>query len=195
MPEVQAPTTELATQYVTQVAADLDRNAKEQARVRSELDALQEQLHALQHDHDVLVNIRQALSGSGSANSTTLRRPAPGHRRSKVKKASTGTSTTATPKESTAKPPHATSARNAQPSLVNLVRNHLKQTSEPLSAAEITGALAQAHPNRSIKTAVVRTTVENLVAKSQAQRSKQGSSVFYTAAASETSQLAVAAAS
>ncbi|MFV5997980.1 hypothetical protein ACNPQM_37810, partial [Streptomyces sp. NPDC056231] len=43
-------------------------------------------------------------------------------------------------------------------------------------------ALAQAHPDRGVKTTVVRTTLEGLVAKSQAQRTKQGSSVFYTAA-------------
>ncbi|MGI5041680.1 hypothetical protein ACM9HB_35195, partial [Streptomyces sp. JAC128] len=41
-------------------------------------------------------------------------------------------------------------------------------------------ALGQAHPDRNIKTTVVRTTVEGLVAKSHAQRTKQGSSVYYT---------------
>jgi len=44
-------------------------------------------------------------------------------------------------------------------------------------------ALTQAHPDRTIKTTVVRTTVEGLVARSHAHRTKQGSSVFYTAAA------------
>ncbi|MFI1487980.1 hypothetical protein [Streptomyces sp. NPDC020747] len=42
-------------------------------------------------------------------------------------------------------------------------------------------ALPQAHPDRTIKTTVVRTTVEGLVARSHAHRTKQGSSVFYTA--------------
>ncbi|WP_419668792.1 hypothetical protein [Streptomyces sp. 2-1] len=77
----------------------------------------------------------------------------------------------------------ASSAKAAgKPSLVDLIRNHLKQQNEPRSAAEISSALTQAHPDRTIKTTVVRTTVEGLVAKSHAHRTKQGSSVFYTAA-------------
>ncbi|MEV0257340.1 hypothetical protein AB0H82_24185 [Streptomyces sp. NPDC050732] len=73
-------------------------------------------------------------------------------------------------------------AKPAQPTLVELIRGHLAAQSEPRSAAEIATALGQAHPQRSVKTTVVRTTLEGLVAKSQVQRSKQGSSVFYTAA-------------
>jgi hypothetical protein len=67
--------------------------------------------------------------------------------------------------------------------LVELIRGHLEQQSEPRSAAEITTALTQAHPDRSVKTTVVRTTLEGLVAKSHAHRTKQGSSVFYTTVA------------
>jgi hypothetical protein len=73
-------------------------------------------------------------------------------------------------------------AKVAQPTLVDLVRGHLAQQSEPRSAAEVAAALGQTHPDRNVKTTVVRTTLEGLVAKAQAQRSKQGSSVFYTAA-------------
>ncbi|MFG2133188.1 hypothetical protein ACGFNV_36205 [Streptomyces sp. NPDC048751] len=62
-----------------------------------------------------------------------------------------------------------------------MVRRHLAEQSEPRSAAEVAAALGQAHPERAIKTNVVRTTIEGLVAKSQAQRTKQGASVFYTA--------------
>jgi hypothetical protein len=79
--------------------------------------------------------------------------------------------------EATAK---ATAAKAAQPTLVDLIRRHLADQSEPRSTAEIAAALGQAHPDRTIKTTVVRTTVEGLVAKSHAQRTKQGSSVYYT---------------
>ncbi|WP_063818372.1 BlaI/MecI/CopY family transcriptional regulator [Streptomyces mirabilis] len=72
---------------------------------------------------------------------------------------------------------------SAKPTLVEVIRGHLEQQGEPRSAAEITAALTQAHPDRSVKTTVVRTTLEGLVAKSHAHRTKQGSSVFYTAAA------------
>ncbi|MFE9674324.1 hypothetical protein ACFYO5_09400 [Streptomyces sp. NPDC006259] len=67
-----------------------------------------------------------------------------------------------------------------QPSLVSLVREHLAVQSEPRSAAEVAQSLGQQHPERGIKATVVRTTLEGLVAKNHAQRTKQGSSVFYT---------------
>ncbi|MEU6519948.1 hypothetical protein [Streptomyces sp. NPDC046978] len=72
-------------------------------------------------------------------------------------------------------------AKAALPTLVELIRRHLTEQSEPRSAAEVTTALDQAHPERGIKTTVVRTTLENLVARTQAHRTKQGSSVYYTA--------------
>ena len=40
-------------------------------------------------------------------------------------------------------------------------------------------ALATAHPDRNIAATVVRGTLENLVAKGQAERSRQNRSVFY----------------
>ncbi|WP_282793780.1 hypothetical protein [Streptomyces sp. CC224B] len=67
------------------------------------------------------------------------------------------------------------------PTLIELVRAHLGEQKEPRSAAEVTAALTQNHPERAVKTTVVRTTLENLVAKGQAQRSKQKNSVFYSA--------------
>ncbi|MET9077306.1 hypothetical protein ABZX95_35320 [Streptomyces sp. NPDC004232] len=72
--------------------------------------------------------------------------------------------------------------QTAQPTLVELVRRHLTDQTEPRSAAEVTEALGKAHPDREIQTKVIRTTLENLVARNSAQRSKQGTSVFYTAA-------------
>ncbi|MEZ3180671.1 hypothetical protein KYY02_18845 [Streptomyces pimonensis] len=66
------------------------------------------------------------------------------------------------------------------PKLVELVRRHLGEQKEPRSAAEVATALEQAHPGRAVKTTVVRSTLEGLVARNQAQRTKQGSSVFYS---------------
>lgn len=66
------------------------------------------------------------------------------------------------------------------PTLVDLVRQHLANQREPRSAAEISTALDRQHPERTIKATVVRTTLEGLVARNQAQRTKQGTSVFYT---------------
>ncbi|MFF5313680.1 hypothetical protein [Streptomyces massasporeus] len=76
-------------------------------------------------------------------------------------------------------------AKSGEPTLVELIRRHLAVQKEPRSAAEISTALGQANPHRDIAAKVVRVTLEGLVAKSQAERSKQGRSVFYTAPAAQ----------
>ncbi|WP_332874950.1 hypothetical protein [Streptomyces geranii] len=65
MPDTQTATTELTSHYTAQVAGDLDRNAKEQDRIGAEIDALQEQLRALQYDHTLLTNMQKSLGGPG----------------------------------------------------------------------------------------------------------------------------------
>ncbi|MFE7644220.1 hypothetical protein [Streptomyces phaeoluteigriseus] len=94
-------------------------------------------------------------------------------------KTSSKTSRNASPKASP-KPSSKAAAQTDQPSLVSLVREHLAGQSEPRSAAEVAQSLVQQFPERGIKSTVVRTTLEALVAKNHAQRTKQGSSVFYT---------------
>ncbi|MCX4238229.1 hypothetical protein [Streptomyces ortus] len=230
MSEVESAATELKTHYAAQVSADLERNTKEQERIGAEVEALQEQLSALQHDQTLLAELQRALGGDKSAaNAKGGSAPAPSVPRQATataggrKKATTAksaakpaaTKTTATkataksasksavskPTTTTAKPvatkstaaqPAAakstvskTAAKSvesgpAKPTLVELIREHLGRQSEPRSSAEVATALAEAHPDREIKPKVVRTTVEGLVAKGQVQRSKQGSSVFYT---------------
>lgn len=201
--------TALASQYATQVGSDLERNVAEQERIRAEIDALQEQLTALRHDHSVLMNISQALETTGSpaeADSTAQGATVPAPR-TKSATASPKTKQAAAKKSSAprrrtedkkqprtedkkqkgkaapakASPAKAASAKPAEPTLVDLVCRHLTAQTEPRSAAEIATDLGQAHPDRGIKATVVRTTLENLVAKNRAQRSKQGKSVFYTA--------------
>ncbi|MEU3948780.1 hypothetical protein [Streptomyces sp. NPDC029526] len=79
------------------------------------------------------------------------------------------------------RPTKGTKAAADGPKLVELVQEHLAGQQEPRSAAEIAEALAAARPGRTVKTTVVRSTLEGLVARNRAQRSKQGSSVFYSA--------------
>lgn len=189
MSEIQASSTELTSQYIAQITGDLERNTKEQERIGAEAEALQEQLRTLQHDHTVLVNMQQALGGAPPASEAATKAavsvpsqvPAKS-KRSRPKKTAAAGAGKAAPK----KPAEGSSAKASKaagkPSLVDLVRNLLQQQNEPRSAAEISSALTQAHPDRTIKTTVVRTTIEGLVARSHAHRTKQGSSVFYTAA-------------
>ncbi|MBV1938875.1 BlaI/MecI/CopY family transcriptional regulator [Streptomyces sp. BV286] len=211
MSEVESATTELKTQYAAQVAADLERNTKEQERIGAEVAALEEQLSALQHDRTLLAELQRALggendlpqaarsTGKGSTPKPSVPRQATAGRRKKatatkaaakpaaakpaakpaVKAAAPKAATKAATKAAAADPAAAKPAA-AKPTLVELIRDHLAQQSEPRSSAEVTTALTEAHPDREIKPKVVRTTVEGLVAKGQVQRTKQGSSVFYT---------------
>ncbi|MFJ8186778.1 hypothetical protein [Streptomyces sp. NPDC096105] len=263
-------TTDLTSQYVAQVANDLERNSKEQERVSAEIAELQGQLAALQRDHALLVKMQQALdlaaapagaaapvvpaadAGGGvepasvteSSDEQRAEKPAgkaavsgqaavpaprgrsglksgaekPKRSRKKVTagtaaKAEDTSSTTAggtsadaaksgratsARKPATAKPAEKASAVKAPrratasaeasapakgdaPKLVDLVRRHLGEQNEPRSAAEVAAALGAAHPGRAVKVTVVRSTLEGLVARNQAQRTKQGTSVFYTA--------------
>ncbi|MEV7140575.1 hypothetical protein [Streptomyces tauricus] len=231
MSEVESAATELKTQYAAQVSADLERNTKEQERIGAEVEALQEQLSALQHDQTLLAELQRALGGDqAAANAKGGSVPAPsvprqatataGGRKkaTAAKSAAKPAATKATAKSASktavskpavskttaaAKPAAAKSTASktgvqsgaaesgpAKPTLVELIREHLGRQSEPRSSAEVATALAEAHPEREIKPKVVRTTVEGLVAKGQVQRTKQGSSVFYTtskAAPAETS--------
>lgn len=203
MSETPTSTTELTSQYSNQVADDLERNLKEQDRLAGEIDALQAQLAALRHDNTVLVSIQQALGVSAppaaepvatvpaprkrqkpAAKGAVKRKPAekaatPARKRT-AKKAATKAPAAKKP-AAAASTPSTPSTSSTAPTLVDLVREHLADQKEPRSAAEVATALGRQHPDRTVKTTVVRTTLEGLVAKSQAQRSKQGTSVFYTA--------------
>ncbi|MFI1401022.1 hypothetical protein [Streptomyces sp. NPDC020681] len=178
------------------MTGDLESNAKEQERISIEIDALQEQLRALQQDHTVLVNVQQAL-GSGSvaaaeraAEAETAAAPSmPQQASAEAKQGKPMKTATIVTKTASTKTGANPSKADGKPTLVDLIRNHLAKQSEPHSAAEISSALAQTHPDRTIKITVVRTTLEGQVAKSHVQRTKQGSSVFYsTAATSEPSE-------
>ncbi|MEU4008952.1 hypothetical protein AB0H30_10760 [Streptomyces pseudogriseolus] len=266
--------TDLTSQYVAQVANDLERNAKEQERVGAEIAELQGQLAALRRDRTLLVKMQQALElavapagaadaaedtstadvaedagGAGVAEAVAVGEPPavtetseetavsdratvpaprsrggvksgarkPKREQKKVTAGGAAKSTgpsksgaskpggpakaagakaarkpaTSAPasagKASAAKAPRKAPAKAAQPArgdapkLVDLVRGHLAEQKEPRSAAEIAAALDQAHPGRTVKVTVIRSTLEGLVARNQAQRSKQGTSVFYTA--------------
>ncbi|MFF5547603.1 hypothetical protein [Streptomyces olivaceoviridis] len=207
MPESAGPVTELTSQYVSQVTNDLEHNLKEQERITAEIAVLQEQLATLQHDHGTLLNMQQALGLAAPAGRAVV--PAPrkksgGTRRADDKKpaaakpvakktatkkpvakkpvAKKPVAKKAVAKKATAGKPAATKAspsEPAQPTLIELVRRHLAEQTEPRSAAEVSEALIQAYPERGIQRKVVRTTLENLVAKNGAQRTKQGTSVFY----------------
>ncbi|MFR9794028.1 hypothetical protein ACL07V_36205 [Streptomyces sp. MB22_4] len=161
MPDASLTTTELLTQYSSQLTKDLERNVQEQDQVRNEIEALQSRLLTLQHDHTVLATMQQALESGIPLQQVPVSATGQGYDLPAASAAG--------------------GARRKQqtPTLVALIRAYLAKQSEPCSAAEIATALSEAHPDRVIKTTVVRTTLEGLVARSSAQRLKQGHSVFY----------------
>ncbi|MET8771961.1 hypothetical protein [Streptomyces sp. NPDC004658] len=191
----------MTSQYVSQVTNDLEHNLKEQERVTAEIAVLQEQLATLQHDHGVLLNMHQALgltTPAGRAVVPAPRKKSGGTRRADDEKpaakkavakktvakrsvAKKAVTKKAAAKASAEKPAagKAATSEPAQPTLIELVRRHLAEQKEPRSAAEVSEALGQAYPERGIQPKVVRATLENLVARNGAQRTKQGTSVFY----------------
>ncbi|MFJ5780203.1 hypothetical protein [Streptomyces sp. NPDC093094] len=194
--ETTVETTDVTSQYSAQVTGDLERNIKEQERISGEVESLQAQLAALQRDQAILVSVQQAL-GIPSAPAVPAPEPAktvPAPRKkaaaasraagpAKARKAAAApakkrTAGKSTANKSTAKTPE---AQPAPAKLVDIVREHLVAQKEPRSATEIATALGQQQPERSFKTTVVRSTLEGLVARNQAQRTKQGTSVFYVA--------------
>ncbi|GAB7109577.1 hypothetical protein JCM4814A_78920 [Streptomyces phaeofaciens JCM 4814] len=188
MSDTTTETNGVTSQYAAQVAGDLERNLKERERLAGEITVLQSRLDALEKDRTVLLNLQQAL---GAAPSPTAAETEPAAKAPAARGKAAAAADTATPAKSKKpaaagkpadrqKTPRRSAAEPAQPSLVSLVREYLAAQKQPLSAADITQALAEQHPRRAIKTTVVRTTLEGLVAKSHAQRSKQGASVYYT---------------
>jgi hypothetical protein len=183
----------LQAQYRAQVEADLERNIKEKERIAAELAALQQQLTVMEHDRALLVGVQQALGSATTApeqDTKPVSAPAEAAQVS-VPRARKPRATSRTPKASGAKKTKATKAAASDsgstattPTLVELVTANLSGHSEPRSAAEVGTALVQSHPARKIQTTVVRNTLEALVAKGQALRSKQGRSVYYSASGS-----------
>lgn len=189
MSQSTTASTELSSHYVAQVSGDLERNLKEQERIGAEIAALQEQLAAVRQDHTMLVNMQQALGIAATpvepavvpGSAVPSPRQTDGAPKRRARKTTAVREGAASRQPAVTKAKAAGTAKTGQPTLVELIRGHLAEQSEPRSAAEISTALGQAHPDRGIKTKVVRVTLEGLVAKSQAQRTKQGTSVFYTA--------------
>nr|WSX72835.1 hypothetical protein OH826_02610 [Streptomyces sp. NBC_00899]WSX81097.1 hypothetical protein OH826_48900 [Streptomyces sp. NBC_00899] len=180
----------LKSQYLAQIQADLERTAKEKERIAEELAVLQERLAGLEQDHALLVGVQQALAGASSApsqNTEPAVADAPEAPQAAVPAPRKPKAVPRTPRQATRKTKttagHGAGTSSPAPAstLVELVVADLTGHSEPRSAAEVATALTQAHPGRKIQTTVVRNTLEALVAKGQALRSKQGRSVYYSA--------------
>ncbi|MFF4346218.1 hypothetical protein [Streptomyces sp. NPDC001530] len=170
MPEPKVSSTDLLTHYSAQLKTDIERNTQEQDQVGAQIEELKARLLTLQHDHAVLVTMQHALENGIPFQQVPT---SSGTRRTAASERGSGAGGGAA----------ATGKKQNKPTLVGLIREYLAKQTEPCSAVEVAAALSEAHPDRTIKTTVVRTTLEGLVAKSSASRIKQGHSVFYTGVA------------
>lgn len=164
----------LQTQYAKQVDADLERNTREQERIRSEAAALQAQLETLQKDHELLVSMQAALGtppGKKAKAAKTATVP-------RARRAKAGSDNDKRPGKA-AEPKAAAKTNKTVPPLRELVVAVLAKHQEPRSAAEVAQELAQEHPERTLSVTVVRNALETSVAKNQSERTKQQKSVYY----------------
>lgn len=164
--------TSVQSQYEAQVAGDLERNEAEQKRLRAEIDTLQGQLETLERDRALLLGVQRVFAdGAGADAARGAKASGKAGGKAPAKRAPAKTPAKASPKAGMAE---------KQPSLAQLLGTLLAAHGEPRSAAEISAELAADHPRRNSNINVVRNALELLVAKSQAHRSKQNNSVFYT---------------
>ncbi|WP_438297214.1 hypothetical protein [Streptomyces sp. HUAS TT7] len=174
----------LQSQYAVQVQKDLESNAAERERIAAELDVLQGKLKELEDNHALLTAMQQTIGSATVPAAKTRKKTSETARARRVPRARTSAETTPAtgPKERQTKPMvgKPTGGRGSGPTLRDLVAEHLAGSGQPASAAEITTALVAAHPGRNIAATVVRNTLENLVAKGAAQRTRQRRSVFYS---------------
>ncbi|MGW2792818.1 hypothetical protein ACWC9H_23200 [Streptomyces sp. NPDC001251] len=180
--------TPLQSQYAAQIQSDLDSNVAEREQIAGQISSLQEQLSVLENNHALLASMQQAIGPASAApakgstkGSAKAAKKTAGGAAPRIPQARTAAKSAGRATKRQAKPAVKAKASGNTPTLRDLVANHLAQSGEPRSAAEITAGLTDAHPQRNIAGTVVRNTLENLVAKGQAQRTRQNRSVFYTA--------------
>ncbi|BBJ37385.1 hypothetical protein SSPO_001030 [Streptomyces antimycoticus] len=194
MVDTSADNTNLKSQYASQITADLERNSADHERLSSEITALQQQLLVLENNRALLLGMRQSLGDeaagdvpgnagvSGSENgASATRKSAERSAARKPRKKTDAARGKRKGTESGGSPTKRVREAGA-PTLRALIHGDLTQHREPRSAAEVTAAITQALPDREIKATVVRSTLESLVAKGEAHRTKQQRSVLYSAA-------------
>ncbi|MFJ2477538.1 hypothetical protein ACIOWI_31945 [Streptomyces sp. NPDC087659] len=197
--------------YTTKITEVLETNTQEQERVRSQITDLQARLARLQHDHKLLSEMCGTMAGAqvepapegGAASSDTVHGEAapsqavPQPRRAKAKRAAGAPRRQQKQKQkqkqtASSKPrlQAKAAAKKTGPSLQQLVQGLL--TDEPQTVRELVKALAEAHPERAVSNAqLVRNALNALIAKSLAERTQQGSTVFYTTPENETASVPV----
>lgn len=183
------PTSGISADYAQRIADDLAANRSEQERARAELTRLEDELTQLEEGEQILVKMQVVLGGAGKPAKGKGRKAAvsvPAARRAKGRTASGKGGDGAKPRARTGRKAQAANdiagapKAAGEPTWRALVTGYLADQREPKSAAEVTAALTEAHPQRATQVAVVRNTLEHGVAHGLLERSKQGRSVYYS---------------
>ncbi|KPC81116.1 MULTISPECIES: hypothetical protein [Streptomyces] len=185
------PTSGISADYAQRITDDLAANRSEQERARAELTRLQDELIQLEEGEQILVKMQVVLGGTGKpATGKGKGRKAavsvPAARRAKGRTESGKGGDGAKPRARAGQKAQASTDATAAPKAAGeptwraLVTGYLADQKEPKSAAEVTAALTEAHPQRATQVAVVRNTLEHGVAHGLLERSKQGRSVYYS---------------
>ncbi|MFI7236892.1 hypothetical protein [Streptomyces cyaneofuscatus] len=171
------PLPSVTADYAQRVTDDLSANRSEQERVRAELARLQEELVRLEESEQVLTKMQEVL---GTTPKQTTKK-GKGGKTAAVPAARRSNGKTAAGKAATGKASKkaASPKKPGELTWLELANAYLTGQSEPKSAAEVSSALAEAHPERAVQVAVVRNALEQGVAQGLLVRSKQGRSVFY----------------
>ncbi|MFF7976612.1 BlaI/MecI/CopY family transcriptional regulator [Streptomyces sp. NPDC007905] len=190
--------------YASQFAADLEKILAEQQELQARLDRLRAEEEWLRGVLGSLADAQvhgEAADAAQSSAQAPEEAPVPQPRQEeagpvgqagRAKKGTVKKTVKAPAKKTTAKDPakktakkaaaEKTAARSGELALGDLLLLILaKQPSEPRTAGEVAGALEQTFPERARDINTVRNTLERLVAKSRVERTKQGSTVYYTA--------------
>ncbi|MDX2709634.1 BlaI/MecI/CopY family transcriptional regulator [Streptomyces sp. PA03-6a] len=188
--------TTIQREYLRRLDEDLARNAGAQQDAADTITRWQEHLASLKKESAWLADLKSTLSQQAPA----LVAERPSNQAPSIGEGDEGAPAQALPSPRTARasltgaPSRGmrTSAANRSlgtkqgtarrtPTLGSLIVELLAEHGQPRTATEVTTALASAHPDRSPRTPVVRSTLEHLVAKSSVSRHKQGITVYYTA--------------
>ncbi|MEU6071917.1 hypothetical protein ABZ864_47740 [Streptomyces sp. NPDC047082] len=194
--------TPVQDQYAERFASELEGNRTEQSELRARLEQLQADEEVLLRMQSVLTapTARPDSAASGAAEAAAPEpqdltqasappeeAPVPQPRQeassgsaapAKKPRAKKAAAKTVAKKTAAGK---TTAKKTAEPSLGELLLRILaKDPNEPLTAAEVVTALEQEFPERARDTNTVRNTLERLVARSLADRAKQGKTVYYT---------------
>jgi hypothetical protein len=192
-----ATSTPIQDRYAQQIAADLEHNRAQQQDLTRQVEHIQARLTQLQAEETWLTGIQASLpkeladqdtappTDAAQAASAGEQLPAPGtptvEETAVPQPRTAAKDVTPEPAKGGKTEKEATKVGAPAPTLGEVLAAILEgHRGEPRTASEVRDELEQQHPERARNTAIVRNTLERLVAAGTAERTRQGRTVLYT---------------